>query len=93
MAWLRFTRPHTMPKIKTIPQTLRISTTKDRLAGDITICSYKSETDARAAELLNISARCVNMVRQSSSNLLLLSFIITWRHFSSARNTNLLPNQ
>lgn len=64
---------------------LRIITAKDLLAGDMTICSYNSDTEARAAEFLNISIRCFNIVRHSSSNLLLPSFRTTWRHFNSAK--------
>lgn len=62
-----------------------IITIKYRLAGDITTWEYNSDkfSGAKGAAFRNISILWRSIVLQSSSNLLLPSYKITWRHLSS----------
>lgn len=80
------TLPQTIPKTKMRPTQDSIITIKYRLAGDITTCEYNSDkfSGAKGAAFRNISILCRSIVLQSSSNLLLPSYKITWRHLSSA---------
>lgn len=86
------TLPHTIPKTKMRPTQDSIKTIKYRLAGDINTWVYNSDkfSGAKGAAFRNISILCRSIVLQSSSNLLLPSYRITWRHFSSAKGEQYL---